>query len=342
MFLDTSMADSSRKRLMTLIADGVLSEGTKQKGIQMVIGADFDVEEFGEDIRSGVLKVKSDVVALMIGNDQLKAGRPVNISKKVEKLIRQLWIVRPKAEVFVSSILPKPTQETVTEALVMKANLEMSVMCRRLAKYGKNMVRYMPLHQLFLEKWRHVDEKTGRRRVTTRVVQPHGRFYLHGTDKLNKDGVQKVLVEIQQIIKKDRDGAMVSLMGRPGLVIQIDNDFNSNKTSQHANSYAKSQKGDKGGLRPTQRWQKRSTTGDKIDTEAPGTAKNGELVKKHKTISVPSKKKVSQMVDKWEQLSQGAPVENLDVELGEDSIVLVDLGDQPYMVESGTECPGDE
>lgn len=347
---------------MTVIADGILTESHKQKGLQLIIGTDFEIGDFLTDVSQGKLTLKTDKIALLIGNDQLQIDRQVNIAKKVEKLIKEIWVMRPKAELFVSSVFPKPTQETVTESLVMKTNVALSSMCRRLMKYGKNAVTYMPLHQKFLEKYKCTDARTGKVKKITRVVQPHGTHYTVGTDRLNKKGVEVTLAEIQHNVQK-REGGTTSkpLNQRLGLKIQIENEMVSDESGNKAREpesvgkgREKPEKGDKARGGRTHRYSVDTRDNTESRTESPKRKRskdesrkkehgfNKSLCKQVNKESGSSKKenykrnrsKVSRMVDKWEQLSQGAPVDNLDMELGEDSIVRVDLGDQPGTIAS--------
>lgn len=327
------MADIYKGKL-TVMADGIVSNiKGKKKGFQLVIGDGFDVADFVQNVKNGDLVIQSNRVALILANDQVCAGLKLNIGKQIEKLIRQIWSVKPKAEVFVSTVLPKPTQETITEAMVIKANQTIATMCRRLMRYGKNPVHYVPMHLKFLEKWRCQDQ-VGRSKVITRVIQPHGKWFQLGTDKLNEAGVQLVLSELETRMR----GAVnfkqkVPLMQRQGLIVQIDNSESgaSSNVGEEQNPIVdpvvKPKKGTNAHPYEARRHKpQKGTTKAAHYTESPSKGKADMGQKQGKKTQV---SRVARMVDQWEQLSQGAPVENIDVELGEDSIVQVDLGDHP-------------
>lgn len=327
------------RRWMTLLADGTLTKvPEKRPGIQLVIGGGYSVGDFANSIANRTIDIKSDCVALMVGGEEMPVGQNINVGKQIERLIQQIWIVKPKAQLYVSSVIPKPTQETVTQAQVMKINGGIANMCRRLTKYSFNTVKYMPLHQEFLEKWKHTD-KSGKMRISTRVVQPHGRYFQLGTDMLNEAGVVHLLDNLEKFVKNDLREKW-PLMERPGLKVQVQNKkgtsertTGSKKRSEEAESVGKKSVASGQGGEP-----KKPKPGQNMTTELPSDSgplrkrmkKGGELKQPTEATSV------ARMVDKWEKLSQSqSGVDELDVELGEESIVPVDLGDQMGAVEEG-------
>lgn len=346
------MPGTSGRRCMTVMADGVLSDVKhKQKGLQMVIGADYEVKDFTGDVANGTIVVKANTLAVMVGNDHLRhsEGVNVNIAKQVEKLIRQVWIQQPQVQVFVSSLLPRPTQETVSQELVKKANEGISKMCRQVNKYGDTLVKYMPLHQLFLEKWRHNNEKSGKVRISTRVIQPHATYFLLGSDRLNQVGVNLVLEKMKYYVRlAELQGSQdqVKLVDRPGLVVQIDNSDGCTADSEDNNmqprkAVASGQKLKKGGtkksfepkLKPIQGAVALNNQPALCDTSISPRDENEGLKERQNSGKGKTKKEkgsstVARLVDKWEQLSQGAALDDIDVELGGESLVTVDLGDQ--------------
>lgn len=230
-----------------------------------------------------------------------------------------------------SSVLPKPTRETLTEALVMKINAAVASMCRRMSKYGKNRVYYMPLHQYLLEKWSHKDDKSGKMRKTTRIIQPHGRFYRIGMDVLNSDGVNMIVSRIVDYVWEKQDKNVV-LMERPGLIVEIDNSSGSEQAARRGESrpsqVVKSDKGRILSVEGGRRQKPKSERGQMLQCK--------EVAKSGREAGVCKGKKESQvtrLVDKWEKLSHGQSVSDLDLELGRESVVRVDLGDQPNHID---------
>lgn len=339
-----------------MLTDGILTDVRgRWPGMQLVQATDYMVKDFTRDLADGTFKIKAAVVALCVGNDELKVGENRNIARQIEALVRQVWVVKPAAAVFVSSLLPKPTQETQTQALLMKANEGISVMCRRLNKYGAATVKYMPLHQKFLEKWRNVDESTGTLKVITRIVQPHGLWYRPGTDILNQEGIKMLLSALQEKVKSNgeqsaiQSGGMIEL---PSIKGQVESDRAcSGRSKQDQNFGKKPKKGKKGCPEPpsgneskkesvTARTgvvgtgDKRKRTGYKRQGVREGVkADFDEVQKKQKvdtdgSVDISKRSSVARMVDKWESLSHGPVFEDLDLELGGESVVSVDLGDR--------------
>lgn len=300
------------------MSDGILNEiKEKQKGIQMIMGIDYMVNDFVAAIANGNVQIKADIIALVVGNEQVQVGKNLNMAKQVERLIQQIWIVKPITQIYVASVIPKPTQETLTQAIVMKANAGLSKMCGRLTKYGQNLVKYMPVHQEFLEKWKHVDEKSGKMLKTTRICQPHSRFYLMGTDKLNLKGAIKVLDMIKEFIQADQEKRS-PLETRPNLKVHIDIANTSGQEGSVSSTCGTAQ-----GLNESKKSKRFSDDDDE---------KNSAMTfKKKRKSETATGNKVAKMVDKWEQLShlsQGlSAADDIDLELGEASIVPVKLGD---------------
>lgn len=326
------MPGTSAQRWLTVMMDGSwIRAEHRRRGCQLVIGEGYEIGDFLNDVSSKKIQLKGDAVALMVGNEQLQIGKQVNISKQIEKLIRQIWVVKPVVDVYVSSVLPRPTQETMTQALVMKVNVGIATMFRRLDKYGQGPVRYVPLHQHLLEKWKHSDEKSGKMRKSTRIIQPHGLYYELGTDILNAEGVRRILDKLEEFVIRDRRGkedtsvAGSSLMQQPGLVIQIRNDRQADETEQ-LKGLVQSAKPGKG--KKACKASHRQTTHDKtkIPLNRAAAQVGQERTRMQKTGDAEKNRKVSKLVDKWEQLSQGLAAGDIDLELGQDSVVQVDLG----------------
>lgn len=344
------MTDILKHKWLTVLADGILTEvRDKHPGFQLVQATGYGVKDFVDGLANGTIHIRSSAVALCVGNEQLIPGCNINIARQIENLIRQIWILKPTMPVLVSSLLPKPTQETLMQPLVVKNNQGISAMCRRLNKYGTATVTYMPLHQGFLEKHKYKDEKTGVMKVTMRVIQPHGIFFKLGTDLLNVDGIAFYLAALEEkaahsLGRPARPGLDVGKLR--GLRVQIVNDTLEESQShlgqklnkglmdaqRHPLSEQKPKPGECGqqgpcGAKQTQGKRKKSS--DVLEMEAGGQI---DRQNKKKVPVKEGKRKVAGMVEKWERLSQGPSIDDIDRELGEESIVRVNLGDEPSEV----------
>lgn len=342
------MTDTCRRRWLTVLSDGILSEiGGRHSGFQVVQATGYDVGDFIGSLADGTVKIKADVVALCVGNDQLRPGQNINMARQIEKLIRQIWIVKPTASIFVSSLMPKPTQETLTQSVVMKANKGISVMCRRLNKYETASVEYMPLHQGFLEKYKKKDERSGSVKVLTRVIQPHGIYYKIGTDILNNSGVAFYLRSLENRVRKalgQPESSGIDLTQMPGIKVQIDNEVG-NSPVPHSGQKLKKGKLDADWHtvleQKTRHGERKSETGlrgpcvdrgeknvKRRKMSAKSSTETTETFGHKATVKRP-RRHVADMVEKWEMLSQGPLSDDIDRELGEESVVRVDLGDSP-------------
>lgn len=323
---------------ITVMADGILkSVEAKRKGHQLIIGAEYTVNDFISELANKEIKIKTNKVVLMLGNEFIDPGKNVNVAKQMQKLITQVWIVRPTASVFVCSLMPHPTQETDTKPIIMKANTGLSNLCKRLNKHQENLVKYLPIHTLVLEKCSHSDE-TGVKRIITRIKQPHGVYYKPGSDVLNQEGAELVLNEIDRLVE---NATKPPLMERMGLYVEVEND-------QYVGSGSEKRKESE----PQAKMPKKRKESDEDHTNlaAEKLPKSRNIKDPNIKVKTPlwregSKKKdrgggqVAVMVDKWEKLSQGGPsaLDSLDLELGGDAVVRVDLGDYPRSVDNGSD-----
>lgn len=298
---------------MTLLADGVMSDmHKKRKGYQLVIGADYGVGDFTNDLANGTITLKGERIALLVGNNAVEPGKNVNIAKQIEKLIRQIWVNKPVSTVYVSSVFPKPTQETVTQPIVMKVNGGIGRMCKKLDKFSGHSVKYVPLHQFVLEKWKHPD-KSGKMLITTRIVQPHGRYFRIGTDILNETGLARILENLETLVQEGER----SLMEREGLIVQ----FNPR---------------DQTDIQVELREDSPDELASQVSTPVKGkhASKNldEKVVKKRKIEQKEENTQtgsVTRLINQWEQLSQGQrDLDSIDLELGGESLVQVSLGDE--------------
>lgn len=297
---------------MTVIADDILQHFPgRRSGYQVVVGTGLEVNDFLEALSVGDLPVKSPRVTIMVGCGMMKTGTMINMGNRLEKLINQIRIQFSDTQFWVCSILPRPKASEELDLVIKRANETISVMCKKLSKFKQILVQYVPIHVEFLEKWKHFDNKSKKMQISTRIREDWEIYFdADNTKQLTVVGIEKVIEMVERSVKGEQVKPMVKRTNLAELVVQIENtkeegdpEISWVQESKPEASGTRAKIGGKSGI-------KRMTSDDR---------QGGENRSKKSTVS--------EMIQRWERgvTSQ----RDLDMELGEDSVVLVDLGDQP-------------
>lgn len=297
-------------RWMTVIGDNILKKVThKRSGYQMVIGHDYEIKHFIEDVTTGVIKIKCKRVALLVGNNMLIPDQKVNMGNRIEKLINNIRIKHPQTEFLVSGVFPRPDKEKQMELVVKAANETIGVMCRRLAKFQQVKIKYVPLQREFLEKWRHYDNKSGKMQYSTRIISSWDKWFEPTGRELTEMGLERVFRELERAILSDHPVKPLQVKWRadlPQVKVQISNEGEQDDEVQFP--------------------------GFEMPPQADGLAINNSKCEGKPQKPTDQRASglgtVAKMIDKWESLSQLSGRDAIDRELGEDSIVEVNIGDQ--------------
>lgn len=312
LLVDGCTTGMQKRRPVTLIADEVIEQiQGKRKGYQIVIGKGYSLADFATDIADGSIKIKADQVVLMIGNNVPNLSSKINMGNRVAKVVQEIQAKRAKAKIWVCSLFPRILEEEQMIPSIKKANTSISTMCRKKEKFSAWKIKYVPVHCQFLEQWKHYDCESKKMQMSTRIVRPVTRYFVPGANILNIDGVERALAAVERAMQgKERDQQQKS-MERQRLLVEIDN-TPSTEVQVHIP------------------FEIAPESMDQVDPENAQTGAKGKI-----TVSREGKKgvvPVRSLIDKWEMLSQATNTDclpdPLDVELGEDSIVQVNLGDQ--------------
>lgn len=122
----------------------------RRTGYQIVIGKEFEVQEFVQALEEGQVTIKSDQVAIMVGTDMLHLGVKINLGNRLGKLIKHIRVSNPITQFWVTSVLPRPLAGVVFDDMIQKVNKTISNMCCSLDKYKEVNVTYVPIHCEFL------------------------------------------------------------------------------------------------------------------------------------------------------------------------------------------------
>lgn len=297
---------------MTLIGDSVLYHHQgKRKGYQLVIGKNYEIADFIESLNDGTLRIKAPRVALMVGCDLVDKQECVNAGNRIERLVREILVRFSDTQFWVCSLLPRPGSPKEMDELIRRMNGTISTMCKRLQKFNDTTITYVPIHCDFLEKWKHFDNESKRMQYSTRLISQWQRYFdTKDTRCLTPMGVEMAVNSIEGCVAGNKQLFIKKRQNLPELHIQVDN--------------------------------VKSVDDPQVVLQARGT-KAGALASKHERCKSASVKRarekeddvpndcpgVSELIKTWEAKSRSATQRcELDDELGEESIVLVNIGDQ--------------
>lgn len=322
-FIDSATHDTLRPRWMTVIGDNVLQNlQGKRSGYQLVMGMDFEVKDFMESLVSKEFTIKSKRVTLMIGSNMIRLGDNINLGNRLEKLIRYILTLYEDTQFWVCSVLPRPGAVKEMDHVIRKVNVTVSHMCKKLNKEANMSVIYVPVHCEFMEQWKHFDQRSQKMQVTTEILKQY--FSDEDTIALKPEGINKVFEIVERYVSGGKPAVMKKRQHMVNLKVEFENvrEEDPEVTVKMDNTRSTSPvscKGNQGNV-----------VGKVVtaSTDRPSVAKN----------------KVAEMIQRWENRDRtDKQVTDLDRELGEDSIVQVDLGDQ-YMEEEdedGDSAAGD-
>lgn len=327
MILGSGISSSGGRRWITVLADGVFGQVKGRiSGLQLVVGVDYQIWDFTEAVKNGSIQIKSDRVAILVGNNHVERSMKINMGKQIWKLIQQIAMVKQGLVIYVCSLMVRPEDEIMLQPVIMKANNQIHNMCQKATKSGGMDVHYVPMHQEFLEKWRHFDVKSGQMRVTTRISRPHDQWFAGKKCQLNAEGVKRAVDTLWRAVTGEKGTPMRRVTDVADMKIMVLNEEDKqdveaakaapceasivrSETDPEASAVGQSDSDEKG---VTSEYRKRTRNKNKRSGTEPMVQVGG---------------KVAKLVDQWEENIRLGASDSLDVELGEDSIVRVDLGE---------------
>lgn len=319
---------------MTVLADSVFGEiNSKKTGVQMVVGADYTIWDFVQAVKDGSVRLKSPNIGLLIGNNHIKRNMQLNMGKQVGKLVEQIAITRRDATIYVCSLMVRPDDELGLQQVVIRANKQIHGMCQEMTKRRQIDARYVPLHQEYLEKWKHFDVKSGQMRITTRISRPYSQWFMGIGCKLNQEGIDRAMTTLWRAVTGEIGMPMRKVTEVDELQIKVlrEEQKESSTCGERLlmGAAAKMDPGDSVNthnkfplVRSKEMAEQDSTLPDeKIVAGRKRTCEQGSRE--------PLKKgKVAALVGMWESKTVTAvTTDRLDVELGKESVVKVDLGE---------------
>ena len=191
----TSRMIKVTKPELTVLTDVEIQDGTSLDAhLQVHYERGTTMAGFWSMIKDMQITIRTSLVWLQVGNCQIPFApirhvSPVNQLKKLVTLLIKMYPLTIK-RVYVASVLPRADHEAELENDIMEFNRGLSQAVRELKRYDKlgKWVVFVPVHCIFLERYKYVNLSTGQLAHMVRIVKPLERYFMVGTPKLNPVG----------------------------------------------------------------------------------------------------------------------------------------------------------
>ena len=179
----------------TLMSDFDLVDHTDlDKYVQLVVHEDWLINDWLTAVGDGLVRIKQQLVIMMIGSTDMLQKTPGKIANKLRQLILAVYNESgvPIKSVHVCAILPRANAEMEYQEIVRQNNIEIAKMVKDVRKFQHKTVTFLPVHKVVLEKFKFFDIQSGLMAVQCRIVKPVDRLFIPGTPKLNLVGKYQV------------------------------------------------------------------------------------------------------------------------------------------------------
>lgn len=274
----------------------------------------YQVQDFAKDVRDHSMEIVGETVLLLIGNNHLDQKEPGNIGKQIGKIAKLICTQNDTVSLFVCGLMPRPDKPNEMRLQIGAANKKIGDMARSLAKYQQLNIKYIPVHQAFLEKCKTINPVTKKVAVITQVRRPLETYFKPDLREFNHQGRKLLRQKLWQVMENP-----TQLLGNSIPVVWC---------AQHLTVVVDAEDTDTDQATGSECSAESLAVANKVkvSTEHREGASSGlELVRPAKKL----KGQVAQMVKKWEtSTANPGSSESLDVELGRDNVISVPLGDE--------------
>ena len=144
-------------------------------------------------VKDRAVVIKCSVAVLLVGNSQVPFPTEMSPAAQMCKLLVTIWDTYPELlkKVVVLTVTLRPDRETELEEQLKSLNNGYYKAVHELCRYhvsGHN-TGVMPVHRLFLERYKYFDFITGRMAYMIRVIKPVSLHFHNGGPRLNKVGL---------------------------------------------------------------------------------------------------------------------------------------------------------
>ena len=184
--------EDSRQTMCAVFENRLLSQHLA-KFPSTIYSPDTTMHAWRRMIKEDMVKIKYNVVALLVGNSELPLPLELSAAGQMKKLILAIWekYSRLIKKVVVLTVLPRPDQETEleNEIKVMNNGFYKAVKEVKCHFPGARSMGVLPVHCLFLERYEYFDFSKGHTVYLLRVIKPVSRHFVPGMANLNSVGV---------------------------------------------------------------------------------------------------------------------------------------------------------
>lgn len=307
------------ERDMTLVTDFSVFSKDVSSMCNYYCKENYRVQEFLMDFKSGKIKPEGKFLVLAVGKAHVNMEVEGNVGRQIARMLQAI-ATKQKEEMafYVCGVIPWPRHEDTVRRRLMQVNTSIGVECRNLVKFKGLDVTYIPVHQAFLEKWKTLDDKSNKVISINRVKRPIHTYYKLDGLTLNAGGRKLFRTLMWEGLKLEPPVVrkIPIVWDRERIQVICNETEEKEELGNHAPVVA---------IPPDLESEKRGDTATLNRKRGSEASVEQDGKKLRRGDSVPGGR-VSDLIQVWET-RQNASAESLDVELGEDSIVQVNLGD---------------
>ena len=184
---------------VTVLTDVVLNDHSDyDKYFQFVYQPGAKILEWRNMLKDRDIRLKCDVVWIMIGQAELPIKGEFSLTNQMKKLVHDLtnYAGRKLRHIYIGVVLPRPDKEVEWENNIRDLNEGFALAARDLRRHGQRTrnVTWMPLQHLVLERYKYFESNQGHVVSYLRIVKAVDRYFQKVGEeyKLNAVGLQHV------------------------------------------------------------------------------------------------------------------------------------------------------
>lgn len=274
---------------------------------------------FTKAFRTGDIIPKFNLIVLSVGNNQLPLKKGENLGTQLQRMIPEIRKFKPLAEIVVLGMIPRGDNEQYLAPMFMVINEQLSKACKFMARRKGMEIRFVPIHKLFLERFKFKDPSSGNAMQKLRLIRPLTTYFRQDLNFLNQAGLnllREFLLDSLQITHNtctwagaktvsSTDEGSGSKQKDPSKAESPEKDSSSEESDEESSSSSEevsgsedSSSGESGaGLESDQA---SKIDSEKLEQESPGQSLQHFMNTEDMKIEISQRPSVKTMINSWE------------------------------------------
>lgn len=174
------------KRTVLLLGDSMAQCIPCSDAVFMPVTKDgYRFEQIAEDIALDLIDVQYKIIIVWAGAHAIHNIKLAEVPAHLKKLVNAIRIKNALAQIYVSSLIPKPRQNHLVEDLIVAYNRGIKTAIAFIQQQG-GRVHYLPSHSLFLDQEKQIV------RPITDNFEDGFHLNVHGAHRLRKFWMQQI------------------------------------------------------------------------------------------------------------------------------------------------------